>query len=220
MHLPVAAFISSNGRRHLRSWPVNENLCTLEMHRGLPTMDFRHVGMDILGIGSAPFLFTCHTLWFFILHICIFPFVCPFYHGSLPFIYNILDVLVKQTFVLSVGFTLRLPRRRRYITCARCLADSGLVPFLRAPPLIHKHSLRCSAAWRDGGLAVGSCCSVHAVRCVYRRAPSLTHRAFAATARTTHVLPLTAPLRVNRWHYYRVPAHIYCTPPYRSFSAI
>ena len=40
MHLPVAAFISSNSEGTYGPWPVNEGLCTLEMHRGLP-MDFQ-----------------------------------------------------------------------------------------------------------------------------------------------------------------------------------
>ena len=35
MHLPVAAFISSNSEGTYGPWPVNEGLCTLEMHRGL-----------------------------------------------------------------------------------------------------------------------------------------------------------------------------------------
>ncbi|RGY97454.1 MupG family TIM beta-alpha barrel fold protein [Clostridium sp. AM58-1XD] len=38
--LPVAAFISSGNPSAYGPWPVNEGLCTLEMHRGLP-VDFQ-----------------------------------------------------------------------------------------------------------------------------------------------------------------------------------
>lgn len=34
--LKVAAFVSSNNENTFGPWPVNEGLCTLEMHRGLP----------------------------------------------------------------------------------------------------------------------------------------------------------------------------------------
>lgn len=34
--LKVAAFVSSNNENTYGPWPVNEGLCTLEMHRGLP----------------------------------------------------------------------------------------------------------------------------------------------------------------------------------------
>lgn len=42
--LRVAAFVSSNAPGAYGPWPLNEGLCTLEMHRGLP-LDFqvRHV---------------------------------------------------------------------------------------------------------------------------------------------------------------------------------
>lgn len=40
LHLPVAAFISSNNEGAFGPWPLNEGLCTLEMHRGLP-VDFQ-----------------------------------------------------------------------------------------------------------------------------------------------------------------------------------
>lgn len=36
LDLPVAAFISSNEPNSFGPWPVNEGLCTLEMHRDLP----------------------------------------------------------------------------------------------------------------------------------------------------------------------------------------
>lgn len=35
-HLQTAAFVSSNSEGTFGPWPVNEGLCTLEMHRGLP----------------------------------------------------------------------------------------------------------------------------------------------------------------------------------------
>ena len=38
--LRVAAFVSSNASGAYGPWPVNEGLCTLEMHRGLP-LDFQ-----------------------------------------------------------------------------------------------------------------------------------------------------------------------------------
>lgn len=38
--LKVAAFVSSNNENTFGPWPVNEGLCTLEMHRGLP-IDFQ-----------------------------------------------------------------------------------------------------------------------------------------------------------------------------------
>lgn len=40
MDLLVAAFVSSNSPGVYGPWPVNEGLCTLEMHRGLP-LDFQ-----------------------------------------------------------------------------------------------------------------------------------------------------------------------------------
>lgn len=40
MQLQVAAFVSSNNEGTYGPWPVNEGLCTLEMHRGLP-VDFQ-----------------------------------------------------------------------------------------------------------------------------------------------------------------------------------
>lgn len=36
LHLPVAAFVSSQQPDTFGPWPVNEGLCTLEMHRDLP----------------------------------------------------------------------------------------------------------------------------------------------------------------------------------------
>lgn len=35
-HLPIAAFVSSNCEGTYGPWPVNEGLCTLEMHRRMP----------------------------------------------------------------------------------------------------------------------------------------------------------------------------------------
>lgn len=35
-HLQTAAFVSSNAEGTFGPWPVNEGLCTLELHRGLP----------------------------------------------------------------------------------------------------------------------------------------------------------------------------------------
>lgn len=44
MYLTVAAFISSNRDDTYGPWPVNEGLCTLEMHRGLPiSFQARHL---------------------------------------------------------------------------------------------------------------------------------------------------------------------------------
>lgn len=40
LYLKVAAFVSSNQEGAYGPWPVNEGLCTLEMHRGLP-LDFQ-----------------------------------------------------------------------------------------------------------------------------------------------------------------------------------
>lgn len=44
MHLQVAAFVSSNNEGTYGPWPVNEGLCTLEMHRDLPIdVQVRHL---------------------------------------------------------------------------------------------------------------------------------------------------------------------------------
>lgn len=44
LHLPVAAFVSSNAEGTYGPWPVNEGLCTLEMHRSLPIdLQVRHL---------------------------------------------------------------------------------------------------------------------------------------------------------------------------------
>lgn len=43
-HLHTAAFVSSNNGDTFGPWPVNEGLCTLEMHRGLPIdLQVRHL---------------------------------------------------------------------------------------------------------------------------------------------------------------------------------
>lgn len=43
-HLRTAAFVSSNNKKTFGPWPVNEGLCTLEMHRGLPLeLQVRHL---------------------------------------------------------------------------------------------------------------------------------------------------------------------------------
>lgn len=43
-HLHTAAFVSSNNGKTFGPWPVNEGLCTLEMHRGLPIdLQVRHM---------------------------------------------------------------------------------------------------------------------------------------------------------------------------------
>lgn len=43
-HLRTAAFVSSNNEDTFGPWPVNEGLCTLEMHRGLPIdLQVRHM---------------------------------------------------------------------------------------------------------------------------------------------------------------------------------
>ncbi len=47
--LNIAAFISSNAEGAYGPWPVNEGLCTLEMHRGLP-MDFQARHMFATGL--------------------------------------------------------------------------------------------------------------------------------------------------------------------------
>lgn len=58
MDLRVAAFVSSNQEGAYGPWPLNEGLCTLEMHRGLP-LDFqvRHLfatgGVDDVLIANA-----------------------------------------------------------------------------------------------------------------------------------------------------------------------
>lgn len=36
LNLPIAAFVSASGKDTFGPWPVNEGLCTLEMHRDLP----------------------------------------------------------------------------------------------------------------------------------------------------------------------------------------
>lgn len=46
--LTVAAFVSSNAEGAYGPWPVNEGLCTLEMHRGLP-LDFQVRHLFALG---------------------------------------------------------------------------------------------------------------------------------------------------------------------------
>ncbi len=46
--LTVAAFVSSNTEGAYGPWPVNEGLCTLEMHRGLP-LDFQVRHLFALG---------------------------------------------------------------------------------------------------------------------------------------------------------------------------
>ena len=43
-HLPIAAFVSSSAPGSYGPWPVNEGLCTLEMHRNLPIdVQVRHL---------------------------------------------------------------------------------------------------------------------------------------------------------------------------------
>lgn len=43
-HLPIAAFVSSNAENTYGPWPVNEGLCTLELHRNLPIdVQVRHL---------------------------------------------------------------------------------------------------------------------------------------------------------------------------------
>lgn len=43
-NLHTAAFVSSNNENTFGPWPVNEGLCTLEMHRGLPIdLQVRHL---------------------------------------------------------------------------------------------------------------------------------------------------------------------------------
>lgn len=57
-HLQTAAFVSSNNGKTFGPWPVNEGLCTLEMHRGLPIdLQVRHLFatrmIDDVLIGNA-----------------------------------------------------------------------------------------------------------------------------------------------------------------------
>lgn len=71
MHLPVAAFISSSNEGTYGPCPVNEGLCTLEMHRGLPA-DFQARHMFATGMvdevlfanayASREELFACAAL--------------------------------------------------------------------------------------------------------------------------------------------------------------
>ncbi len=57
-NLPVAAFVSSQNKDTFGPWPVNEGLCTLEMHRDLPIdVQMRHLiatqGVDDIIIANA-----------------------------------------------------------------------------------------------------------------------------------------------------------------------
>lgn len=57
-NLPVAAFVSSQNKDTFGPWPVNEGLCTLEMHRDLPIdVQIRHLiatqGIDDIIIANA-----------------------------------------------------------------------------------------------------------------------------------------------------------------------
>ncbi len=58
MNLPIAAFVSSQTEGTYGPWPVNEGLCTLEMHRDLPIdVQMRHLiatqGVDDIIIANA-----------------------------------------------------------------------------------------------------------------------------------------------------------------------
>lgn len=57
-NLPIAAFVSSQNKDTFGPWPVNEGLCTLEMHRDLPIdVQMRHLiasqGVDDIIIANA-----------------------------------------------------------------------------------------------------------------------------------------------------------------------